>query len=67
MTSLSRKMNRAACRRSGIEYNRKDRIYIMDDNGGYDALHPTRGWRHISEKRLSAQRKMAEILHPKYA
>jgi hypothetical protein len=35
---------------------------LHDDNEGYDALHPTRGWRRFSAKRLRAQRRMAEIL-----
>jgi len=31
------------------------------DGIGYDVLHPTKGWRRISAKRLAAQRKIAQM------
>lgn len=62
MTSIARKMIRAAKRRTGTKPD-KDRPWttdIRDDH--YVVLHPTRGWRRISNRRVEAQRRMAHLL-----
>jgi hypothetical protein len=66
MTSIARKMLR---RRLGpTEFRRlraKEpafRVHEGEGAGGYDAMHPTKGWRRFSAKRLRAQVIMASIL-----
>lgn len=62
MTSLQRKLVRAACHRTGakIENDRPQPTVMLDY--GYCVLHPTRGWRRISYARVEAQRRMAQLL-----
>lgn len=62
MTSLQRKLVRAACHRTGvkIESDRPQPTKIEDSY--YLVLHPTRGWKRVSDKRLFAQQKMARLL-----
>lgn len=59
--SLTRAIRRAAFRKQGREWTGKTVPHRVDDYG-YVALHPTRGWRSVSAKRLYAQRAMAEML-----
>jgi hypothetical protein len=40
----------------------KRQSFRMHDDGSYDVLHYTKGWRHVSAKRIAAQFKMAQIL-----
>ena len=35
---------------------------VRIDDQGYDVLHPTRGWKRISYRRLAAQQRMATML-----
>jgi len=59
MTSLARKLNRAAKRRNGLVPDR-DKPWLVDIHDTfYRVLHPTRGWRCISNKRVWAQHRMA--------
>jgi hypothetical protein len=32
------------------------------DDRGYDALHPTKGWKRYSARRLAAQFRVAQLL-----
>jgi hypothetical protein len=41
--------------------NAKSQVFRYADNGGYHVLHPTRGWRYVSGKRVAAQGRMAKL------
>lgn len=61
MTSIARKLQRAFERRSGLAQN--DRPWLTEvSETNYRLLHPTRGWRTVSNKRVFARQKMAELL-----
>lgn len=61
MGGLTRKIRRAYAKRGGKEWQSKETPF-RHDRSGYSALHPTKGWRRISFKRLEAQRRMAQLL-----
>lgn len=62
MTSLQRKLVRAASHRIGkkVENDRQQPTIIM--GSGYYVLHATRGWRWIRYARAEAQQRMAHLL-----
>lgn len=61
MSGLSRKMRRAARRKNGHSWpSSEQRTIVRDDH--YMTLHPTRGWKRISNKRVEAQHRMAQML-----
>ena len=54
-------------RRMARQYRKHQRgggqpIYKDVSPAGYTVLHPTKGWRRISAKRLRAQHRMAQLL-----
>lgn len=61
MSSLSRRIQRKY-QRSLPDYEPAPQPFRMLADGGYETLHPTRGWKRFSGKRLRAQRRMAHIL-----
>lgn len=40
----------------------KTQTYIQHRDGGYSVLHPTRGWRMVSGRRVAAQFRMSQLL-----
>jgi hypothetical protein len=65
MTSLSRKMKRAAYARVGKEWPTRQQPTVTLPNGGYMTLRPTKGWLYVSPRRLRAQnilRHIAELI-----
>lgn len=59
MASLSRKLNREAARRSGKPLKNNKPWLVEIHETYYRVLHPTRGWRVVSNKRAWAQARMA--------
>jgi hypothetical protein len=63
MTSIQRKMQRARLGVTAFNESRGDRpqaVRVRDTN--YLALHPTKGWRRFSNRRIAAQLIMANML-----
>lgn len=60
--SISRQFRRAICRKTGKEWLGKPTPFRVHKNGGYDALHPTKGWRRISARRLRAQTRLRNMI-----
>lgn len=52
MSSLLRRMQRKLLRSSASYVAPAGQVRVHAD-GSYDALHPTRGWKHISAKRAA--------------
>ncbi len=50
MTSFSRKMGRKHGWRS-----ERPQLTIFNEDGGYTTLHPTKGWRTVSARRVEAK------------
>lgn len=50
--SLFRKMLRERRRRSGDVADPKPQVVRILKNGGWRVLHPTKGWRTVSPKRV---------------
>lgn len=61
MSSLLRRLRRNALRKSA-DYEPNTQPTVVYPDGSYRTLHPTRGWRYISAKRLQAQQWMAGLL-----
>ncbi len=54
-------MKRAFVRKNGIEWpSRPQPTKVREDH--YKTLHPTRGWKRVSNKRIEAQHRMAVLL-----
>lgn len=53
MTSIARRLTRAANRRNGVAPVRRPQLIEVFASGGYRALHPTRGWRYVSAARAA--------------
>jgi hypothetical protein len=68
MTSLSRKMKRARFKRAGNKWPTREQPFRVHRGanheilGGYDVLHPTKGWRRICGERVRAGARMAALL-----
>lgn len=61
MSSISRHIKRAKCKRNGIDWpERTQPTKVREDH--YLVLNPTKGWKRVSVKRLAAQQRMAEML-----
>lgn len=59
---MSNQIKRAMLRRAqkaGAPSTTEQQYRAHADGVGYDVLHPTRGWKRISAKRLAAQRVIA--------
>lgn len=61
MTSLSRQLNRASARRTGRILPKGRPWPVVMGPECYWALHPTRGWKKISLKRVEAQRRITAL------
>lgn len=58
----TRSFRRAAYRRAGKEWPAIERPYRDVKRGaGYEVLHPRKGWRRVSAKRLRAQALLAAM------
>jgi hypothetical protein len=62
LSNAIRSMRRAAARRSGAEPVRKEQLTIIHDDGGYSVLHPTKGWRRFTARRLAVIQRTAAML-----
>jgi len=60
--SLCRAIKRAAYARSGREWPTRERLFVINPDGGYSALTPTKGWRRFSKRRLVAQSKLRAMM-----
>lgn len=60
MTSFVSRIRRRKIR-SHPDYERPAQQYRYNPDGGYSVLHPTKGWRRVSGKRLVAQAKMIRL------
>lgn len=61
---MSNQIKRAMLRRAqkaGAPSTTEQQYRQHADGVGYDVLHPTRGWKRISAKRLAAQRAIANL------
>ena len=56
MTNIARQIARKAGWRS-----EEPQPTIFLEDGGYKTLHPTKGWRKVSGKRVKAQLKLATM------
>lgn len=45
-----------------VEPKSVERPYRMLPDGGYEYLHPTKGWKRVSRRRYDAQTRMAHLL-----
>lgn len=63
MSSFLRNMQRRTLRKRE-DYTPAPQPTIVTDTG-YHTLHPTKGWRYVSIRRLAAQQKMEELLNAK--
>lgn len=50
--SLCRRLKRQWARKSGLVVESRGQHFEVLPNGGYRTLHPTKGWRIVSPKRL---------------
>lgn len=57
MTSLQRKLTR---KKFGKPKQIRPQYTIMDEEGGYITLHPTKGWKRVSAGRIRARQMMME-------
>jgi len=68
MSSFVRRMGRRIAKRSmtateiATHKETKTQSYVQHEDGSYSVLHPTRGWRSVSARRMEAQRRMAQLL-----
>lgn len=67
MSSYGTRMARNIAERSMTKEERKEarnkpQQHTSLADGGYAVLHPTRGWRIFTGRRLAAQRRMAQLL-----
>ena len=61
MSRLERSMKRAFVKASGKDWpSRTQPVKIRDTY--YLTLHPTHGWKRVSDKRIIAQHRMAQLL-----
>lgn len=60
MTSFTSRIRRRKIR-SHSDYEKSAQEYRDNPDGGYSVLHPTKGWRRVSGKRLVAQAKMLRL------
>ena len=61
MSSYLRRLQRKAARVRG-DYEPAERPFVLLPDGGYQVLHPTRGWHTFSKRRLDAGAAMAGLL-----
>ncbi|MEA3036830.1 MAG: hypothetical protein QOH04_2607 [Sphingomonadales bacterium] len=61
MSSLLRRQQRKIKRNAGTFTNRPT-AYRDAGPEGYDVLHATKGWRHVSAARLRAQARLAQLI-----
>ncbi|QDP53752.1 MAG: hypothetical protein GOVbin7759_39 [Prokaryotic dsDNA virus sp.] len=61
MSSYPRNLQRRAVR-ALPDYEPSTRPHVDLPDGGYAVLHPTKGWRAVSARRITAQGRMAQIL-----
>jgi hypothetical protein len=57
MTSIARRISRAADKKNGITRAPVPQPTIMLPCGGYKTLHPTKGWQKVSGKRFNMKGK----------
>ena len=50
MSSMIRRMQRKFAR-SQPDYEKPEAKFVLNEDGSYEAYHPTRGWRHVSAQR----------------
>lgn len=60
MSSMIRRMQRKAQRNSG-SYQPRPALERPLPDGGYETLHPTRGWKRTSADRMLGQDQLAAI------
>lgn len=60
MSSLTRRIQRKALRKRAY-HEAGTMPFKMENDGGYSALHPTRGWKRFSAARLRAQAKLRAL------
>ena len=58
--SVQRAIRRRRARKSGTAWPSRN-MPFRECKDGYDALHPTKGWKHVSTARLRAQASLAEL------
>lgn len=63
MSTESRHIKRRAAKRNGVEWPSRPQPAQQTHNG-YRTLHPTRGWRYVSARRLAAIAQMNNLLNP---
>lgn len=66
MSSFIRRMGKRIARRNMsrdelAELKNKPQQMRSNPDGGYDVLHPTRGWRTVSGKRVAVQPLLAKL------
>lgn len=61
MTSIARRLTRAAIHKRGGKPETKPQVTIVTDTG-YMTLRPTKGWFSMSNRRVAAQTVVAAIL-----
>lgn len=59
--SIARAFRRRVFRRLGSKWPGKDAQFNSLPDGGYQALHPTKGWRSFSAARLQAQARLRDM------
>lgn len=59
--SIARAFRRRAYRKSGRPWPGAETQFSSLPDGGYQALHPTKGWRSFSFARLQAQARLRDM------
>lgn len=59
MSSFTRRMQRRKIR-AAADYEPKPQVTIITDDG-YRTLHPTRGWRRVSQRQIEGRRIIDEL------
>lgn len=61
--SIQRMMKRAMIKRMAEKPESRPYLVRNADENGYEVCHPRKGWRRVSEKRVRAQYRMAQLLN----
>lgn len=65
MSTESRHIERRRAKKNGAKWPTRPQVAQQTRNG-YRTLHPTRGWRYVSARRLAAIAEMNNLLNPAF-
>ena len=68
MSSFTRRLGRKIAKKTmtteeiSAAKGAKTQSFRQHSDGSYDTYHPTRGWKHVSARRVAGQMRMAQLL-----